>query len=163
MHRDLEKFELDILIKNAMNIPYEKSLVAQNLASTYIRVFGRLLDWSSINCSGSFIFKTLFAENETLIAMLDFLSMKTKNQPFCLKDEANGGKLKTIIASSAKVSNPYIALFFKDCNLCSKVPDTRDTRLYKSLFWSVSPSVRPIHSSQSYFFGIFRSCPPVQY
>ena len=112
MHRDLEKFELDILIKNAMNIPYEKSLVAQNLASTYIRVFGRLLDWSSINCSGSFIFKTLFAENETLIAMLDFLSMKTKNQPFCLKDEANGGKLKTIIASSAKVSFPYIDLFF---------------------------------------------------
>ena len=113
MHRDLEKFELDILINNAMNIPYEKSLVAQNLASTYIRVFGRLLDWSSINCSGSFIFKTLFAENETLIAMLDFLSMKTKNQPFCLKDEANGGKLKTIIASSAKVSFPYIDLFFR--------------------------------------------------
>ena len=131
-----------------MNIPYEKSLVAQNLASTYIRVFGRLLDWSSINCSGSFIFKTLFAENETLIAMLDFLSMKTKNQPFCLKDEANGGKLKTIIASSAKVSFPYIDLFFQIAIYAARcqIQETRDSIshfLGSSIRRSVSPSVRP--------------------
>ena len=104
MHHDLEKFELDILINNDINIPYEKSLVAQNLAKTYIKVFAPQLDWSSINCPDSFIFRAIFTEDKTLIAMLDFLSIKTKNQPYHLKDESNGGKLKTIIASSAKVS-----------------------------------------------------------
>lgn len=87
-----------------MNIAFEKSLVARNLASTYVRVFAPQLDWSSINCPDSFIFRTLFANDTTLTAMLDFLSVKTKNQPYHLKDESNGGKLKTIIASSAKVS-----------------------------------------------------------
>ena len=104
MHHDLEKFELDILINNDINIPYEKSLVAQNLAKTYIKVFAAQLDWSSINCPDSFIFRALFAGDKTSSAMLDFLSIKTKNQPYHLKDESNGGKLKTIIASSAKVS-----------------------------------------------------------
>ena len=98
-------------MNNDIKIPYEKSLVAQNLASTYVRVFAPQLDWSSINCPDSFIFRALFANDKTLSSMLDFLSVKTKNQPYHLKDESNGGKLKTIIASSAKVSFISICYF----------------------------------------------------
>ena len=45
----LERFELTSLLEGRLSIPYHESLVATTLAGDFIRAFGRLLDWSSID------------------------------------------------------------------------------------------------------------------
>ena len=45
----LERVELASLLESRLSIPYHESLVATTLASDFIRVFGRLLDWGSID------------------------------------------------------------------------------------------------------------------
>ena len=46
---ELERYELHILLKGKMSIPFHESLTAKTLAMGFIRVFGRVLDWSSID------------------------------------------------------------------------------------------------------------------
>ena len=45
----LERHELRTLLTNGLSIPYHESLVGTTLARDFIRIFGRILDWSSID------------------------------------------------------------------------------------------------------------------
>ena len=71
---ELQKLEIDILLQQDLQIPYENSLVAKNLADSFIFMIGYLLDWSSIFNSDSFVFKTIFRDNPTLKIMLEYLA-----------------------------------------------------------------------------------------
>ena len=71
---ELQKLEIDILLHQNLQIPYEDSFIARKLANSFIFMIGYLLDWSSIFNSDSFIFKTIFKDNPSLEIMLEYLA-----------------------------------------------------------------------------------------
>ena len=75
---ELQKLEIDILLQQDLQIPYEDSFVANKLAKSFIFMIGYLLDWSSILNPDSFIFKTIFKDNPSLEVMLEYLAKVCK-------------------------------------------------------------------------------------
>lgn len=94
--------EKRLLIQQQRSIPYEKSLVATVLANQFLRSLAPVLDWSSIAVPSSFVYNSIIRDSPSVSAMVDFLVVKTKNQPFRLKCESGGRPLHTLVAPSAK-------------------------------------------------------------
>ena len=44
----LEKKEMELLLRSNRFLPLERSLLGSNLANHYLRVYGEIIDWSSI-------------------------------------------------------------------------------------------------------------------
>ena len=88
--------------ENHLTMPYEKSLPAHMISTSFIKSFGNVLDYSSIVGPDSFIEKTLINNSPTLVAQTKILGDLTKNQPLLLKDETNGVPMKTIITAATK-------------------------------------------------------------
>ena len=52
-----------------------------------------------------YVRRTLLHHHPELEAQLDYLSLKTKNQPFRMKDESSGQLIREILTSSPKVGS----------------------------------------------------------
>ena len=100
---DLEIFEAQSLLQSNVDIDFHHSLTGMTLASNFVRVVSRLLDWSSIDNEESYVWKYLVAEDPCLAHQIEYLSSRTKNQPYKLKEESGCQLLSSIVASSAKV------------------------------------------------------------
>ena len=92
-------------------IPFEYSLHAKRFASHIIQTYGKILDWSSIS-PNNFVYRTLTtnydqtddgdADALAIKTELEFLSQKTRNMPFRVKNEGGDLPLKHCLASSPK-------------------------------------------------------------
>lgn len=98
----LEVIEKAILKNTNTEIPYNHSVVSMIRAGQYLKVFGPILDFSSILCPGTYIYNYV-AQSPALLAKVEFLASLTKNQPFLLKDEAQCKLIKV-----SKMCNIYI-------------------------------------------------------
>ena len=100
---ELETLEAQSLLQSGISIDFHHSLTGATLASDFVRVLGRLLDWSSIDNEESYVWKYLITEEPSLASQIEYLSLRTKNQPYKLKEESGCQFLHSILASSAKV------------------------------------------------------------
>ena len=108
---DLELTEIDLLRTEKKEIPFEYSLHAKRFASHIIQTYGKILDWSSIS-PNNFVYRTLTtnydqtddgdAEALAIKTELEFLSQRTRNMPFRVKNEGGDLPLKHCLASSPK-------------------------------------------------------------
>ena len=105
--------EINTLLASNQRIPFYQSLTAKRMTTHYLSTFGSILDWSSIGqvrplfSKEAFTYNTSYTRNfsfdnfgfvqnhyvrQTLLyhypeleAQLDYLALRTKNQPFLVK------------------------------------------------------------------------------
>ena len=99
---ELEQLEIAALLDSGIDIEFHRSITSMSLATTFIRAFGRLLDWSSVDNEDSYVFKTMVFLDPSLKYQIEYLATRTKNQPYKVKEESGCQLLESIIASSAK-------------------------------------------------------------
>ena len=102
--RQRSKFEeqqIRKLIETRTQIPFHESRTGQFLGHNQIKIFGDVLDWSSLD-KNSLIFKTFIQGDLALEAMFKVLQNRTKNVPFLYKDELNQKLIADLISPSPK-------------------------------------------------------------
>ena len=92
----MEQIERRLLSQRGEQISFSESLTGYILATQYLKVFGNLLDWSSIDDGEdtSYITAPFINKCPSLRSKVDFLATATKNQPFLLKEEARSQLIK---------------------------------------------------------------------
>ena len=95
----MEKLEVQLLDEQKMSIRYDQSFTAYLNAEQYIKVWGAVLDYSSITSGHSYLTNTTINKDPALKTIVDYLAMVTKNNPYLWKDETSGKCLKV---------NPYV-------------------------------------------------------
>ena len=96
-----EEQEIRHLLKTNKQIPFHHSKTGKFLGHALIKVFGDILDWSSLD-KNSLIFKTVIEGDLGLKAMFKVLQKRTKNTPFLYKDEMNQKLISDIFSPSPK-------------------------------------------------------------
>ena len=96
-----EEQEIRQLLQTNTKIPFHQSRTGKFLGHSLIKVFGDVLDYSSID-KNSLIFKTVVEGDLGLEAMFKILQKRTKNTPFLYKDEVNEKLISDLFSPSPK-------------------------------------------------------------
>lgn len=95
-----ESIQAATLCQNQASIPFKESILGQNQAAILIRIFGRMLDYSSF--THGTLYDCFVGKSAKRRAMIKYLALTTKNEPFRLKFENDGCLIAGIFSPSSK-------------------------------------------------------------